>query len=54
MYPCCMLHLLFFVYKDFPGAQKQIDDLSDGPSNSVSGGELTELEQILKQKTFTR
>ncbi|EXB39575.1 hypothetical protein L484_012581 [Morus notabilis] len=42
------------VATDFHGAQKQIVDLSDGPSNSVSGGKLTELEQILKQKTFTR
>lgn len=46
----------FFIFwvKDSLGAQKGTVDISDGPSNSASGGELTQLEQILKKKTFTR
>lgn len=42
------------VCTDSLGAQKGTVDISDGPSNSASGGELTELEQILKKKTFSR
>ncbi|KAL5568674.1 hypothetical protein UlMin_025249 [Ulmus minor] len=38
---------------DSPGLQGAVD-LSAGPSNSANKGELTELEQILKQKTYTR
>ncbi|XP_062091704.1 nuclear pore complex protein NUP1 isoform X2 [Humulus lupulus] len=42
------------VATDSSGAQKGAIDQSNGPSTSFSGGELTELEQILQQKTFTR
>ena len=42
-----------FLIKDSPGLQGDVD-LSADPSNSANEGELTELEQILKQKTYTR
>ncbi|KAF4354057.1 hypothetical protein F8388_002457 [Cannabis sativa] len=42
------------VATDSSGAQKGAIDQSDGPSNNSSREELTELEQILQQKTFTR
>ncbi|KAG7948972.1 hypothetical protein I3843_13G037000 [Carya illinoinensis] len=39
---------------DSPGMQQKATDRGDKPSSSSDRGGLTELEQILKQKTFTR
>lgn len=57
---CFLIHFLFVCVvanlpaKDSPGVQRGAIDLVDKSSSSSDKGGLTELEQILKQKTFTR
>lgn len=46
-----------YTVKDLPGVLKGTIGQCSGPSHPSTtgdGGELTELEQILEQKTFTR
>lgn len=44
----------FPLVKDSPGMQQKAIDRGDKLSSSSDRGSLTELELILKQKTFTR
>ena len=48
----CVVAILPLKYS--PGVQRGAIDQGDNSSNSFDKGGVTELEQILKQKTFTR
>lgn len=45
---------ILFLWKDNAVERRGAVDQSDAPSKSSNGGGMNELEQILKQKTFTR
>lgn len=48
----CFIWISF--WKGSPGEQLEAVEQIDGPSKCANGGGLSDLEQILKQKTFSR